>query len=74
MRLGAIDRAQVRHGADRASVRGLADTVVDRDYGCEPPELRTGYVFHQVDHQALESAMARAIGLWRDYPRDFVAG
>jgi len=53
------------------AVGGLADTVVDRDYAHEPPEARTGYVFHHADHHALESAMARAIGLWHGYPQDF---
>ena len=53
------------------AVGGLADTIVDRDHTWEPPERRTGYVFHQTDHQALESAMARAIGLWYDYPHEF---
>jgi starch synthase len=37
----------------------------------DPPERRTGYVFHQVDHRAPESAMARAIGLWYGSPQDF---
>jgi starch synthase len=50
---------------------GLADTVADHDYAWEPPDQRTGYVFHHSDHQALESAMARAIGLWQGYPQDF---
>ena len=36
-----------------------------------PPEQRTGHVFHQADHPAIGSAMARAIGHWRDYPQDF---
>jgi starch synthase len=53
------------------AVGGLADTIVDRDYAWDPPERRTGYVFHHSDHQALESAMSRAIGLWHDYPNDF---
>jgi starch synthase len=53
------------------AVGGLADTVADRDYGWNPPDRRTGYVFHHGDHQGLESAMARAIGLWHDYPQDF---
>ena len=43
---------------------GLADTVFDRDYSARHPDDRNGYVFHQVDNPALESAMARAIGLW----------
>jgi len=50
---------------------GLGDTVLDRDYAWHPPEQRNGYVFQHVDHPALESAMARAIGLWYDYPQDF---
>jgi starch synthase len=50
---------------------GLRDTVADRDHSWHPPEQRTGYVFHHVDHQALESAMARGIGLWHAQPRDF---
>ena len=53
------------------AVGGLADTIADRDHAWDPPDQRTGYVFHHSDHQALESAMARAIGLWYDYPQDF---
>ncbi|MGZ6576370.1 MAG: hypothetical protein ACXVHJ_35955 [Solirubrobacteraceae bacterium] len=50
---------------------GLGDTVVDRDYSRAPPEQRNGYVFHHVDHQAIESAMARAIGIRHRYPQAF---
>ena len=50
---------------------GLGDTVVDRDYSCAPPDERNGYVFHHSDHQALESATARAIGLWHGHPEEF---
>ena len=53
------------------AVGGLTDTVADRDHSCDPPERRTGYVFDHVDHHALESALARAIGLWNGYPQDF---
>jgi len=53
------------------AIGGLVDTVIDRDYSPRPPEERNGYVFHQVDHQALESAMSRALGLWYDYPWEF---
>jgi starch synthase len=53
------------------AIGGLVDTVFDRDYSDRPYEHRNGYVFHQVDHQALESAMARAIGLWHGYPHEF---
>ncbi len=50
---------------------GLADTVADRDHAADPPEQRTGYVFEHPDHQAIESAMARAIGLWHTDPQGF---
>jgi starch synthase len=50
---------------------GLVDTVFDRDYSDRPYEERNGYVFHQVDQPALESAMARAVGLWYAYPSEF---
>jgi len=53
-------------------VGGLADTVFDRDYDeNHPPEERNGYVFYQTDNQALESAMDRAIGLWKYHPEEF---
>ena len=53
------------------SVGGLADTVFDRDYSELPADQRNGYVFHQSDPPALESAMDRAIGLWYQYPEEF---
>lgn len=53
------------------AVGGLADTVFDRDYSDRPQPQRNGYVFHQGDYHALESAMDRAIGLWYDYPDQF---
>jgi len=53
------------------AVGGLADTVADRDHAPHPPEERNGYVFHEGDHQAIESAMSRAIGLWHAHPHDF---
>ncbi len=52
-------------------VGGMADTVSDRDYGQCPPAERNGYVFHQADNQAIESALSRALGLWSDYPGEF---
>ncbi len=53
-------------------VGGLADTVFDRDYDENLPlEKRNGYVFYQTDNQALESAMDRAIGLWKYHPEEF---
>ena len=53
------------------AVGGLVDTVFDRDYSARPPGDRNGYVFHQLDNPALESALARAVGLWYSYPDDF---
>jgi starch synthase len=53
------------------AIGGLVDTVFDRDYSGHPPEERNGYMFHQVDHCALQSAMSRAIGLWYSYPGEF---
>jgi starch synthase len=44
---------------------GLIDTVHDRDYSDRPPEERNGFVFEHTDPQALESALWRAIDLWR---------
>jgi starch synthase len=53
------------------AVGGLVDTVFDRDYAPLPMYERNGYVFHQADYAALESAMHRAIGLWYGYPHEF---
>ena len=53
-------------------VGGLADTVFDRDFSDRPPNERNGYVFHQSDNHAMESALDRAIGLWFDYHDEFV--
>ena len=53
------------------SVGGLADTVFDIDYSDRPEQERNGYVFHQADNYAIESAMDRAIGLWFNYPDRF---
>lgn len=55
------------------AVGGLVDTVFDRDYSSRPFEQRNGYVFHQTDGLALESALNRALGLWFAYPEDFRA-
>jgi starch synthase len=53
------------------AVGGLVNTVFDRDYSEKPVEERNGYVFHQADPAAIESALRRAIGLWHDYPDEF---
>ena len=53
-------------------VGGLVNTVFDRDHDeNHNPEERNGYVFHQTDNHALESALDRAIGLWHEYPEEF---
>jgi starch synthase len=53
-------------------VGGLVNTVFDRDYDRSvPPHKRNGYVFYDTDHQAIESAMDRAIGLWHYFPEEF---
>jgi starch synthase len=53
------------------AVGGLLDTVFDKDYADKPVTERNGYVFHQSDEPALESAMHRAIGLWYHHPDEF---
>ncbi|MBD2000516.1 glycogen synthase GlgA [Leptolyngbya sp. FACHB-541] len=54
------------------SVGGLVNTVFDRDFDQDHlPEQRNGYVFHQSDFPALESAMDRAIDLWHQEPKEF---
>lgn len=53
-------------------VGGLLNTVFDRDYDeTHPPEERNGYVFYQTDAHALETAMDRAIGLYKFHPEEF---
>jgi starch synthase len=53
------------------AIGGLCDTVFDQDHARRSWQERNGYVFHQLDNIALESAMARAIGLWHAYPWQF---
>jgi starch synthase len=50
---------------------GLADTVFDADYAHKPYHERNGYVFNDHNHQGLESALHRAIGMWYSYPHHF---
>ncbi len=50
---------------------GLADTVFDANHAERPYEERNGYVFHDYTETGLESALSRAIGLWRQYPEYF---
>jgi starch synthase len=53
------------------AVGGLVNTVFDRDYSTKPMEERNGYVFHQTDYGAIESALNRALGNWYSYPGEF---
>lgn len=53
------------------AVGGLVNTVFDRDYSDKPEQERNGYVFHQMDNRALESALYRGIGLWNSHPLEF---
>ena len=53
------------------AVGGLVNTVFDRDYSDKPLHERYGYVFHQTDNRAIESALFRAIGLWNSNPGEF---
>ncbi len=50
---------------------GLIDTVYDRDHSDRPADERNGFVFEHTDHQAVESALSRAFGLWRGDPDGF---
>ena len=52
-------------------VGGMVDTVFDRDFSDRPDWQRNGYVFHQTDNAAVESALERAFGLWFDFPGEF---
>ena len=49
----------------------MVNTAFDRDYSARPPGERNGYVFHQADNLAIESALSRALGLWFGYPAEF---
>jgi starch synthase len=53
------------------AVGGLKDTVFDWDYSALPPPQRNGFVFEHADPLGLESALDRALGLWRNEPALF---
>ena len=55
------------------AVGGLKDTVFDWDHSPLPRERRNGFVFEHPDHAGIESALDRALGLWRDDPAQFRA-
>ena len=52
-------------------VGGLADTVFDANYSDRPFEERNGYVFDELNFDAQDSALGRAIGLWQQFPEYF---
>ncbi len=71
---GLTQMIGLRYGAVPVvrGVGGLVNTVFDRDYDQEhPPEKRNGFVFYQPDQYALETALGRAIALYRDKPGEF---
>jgi len=49
-------------------VGGLKDTVFDWDFSDRPRNLRNGFVFEHPDHGGIDSALRRALGLWRNEP------
>ena len=53
------------------AVGGLKDTVFDWEYSALPPQQRNGFVFEHADPLGLESALDRALGLWRNEPALF---
>lgn len=53
------------------AVGGMVDTLFDIDYSDRPEAQRNGFVFHQTDETALESALRRAIDLWYEHPARF---
>jgi starch synthase len=46
----------------------LQDTVFDWDHSPLPLAQRNGFVFEHPDHRGIESALDRALGLWRQAP------
>jgi starch synthase len=53
------------------AVGGLKDTVFDWDHSELPLERRNGFVFEHPDAEGIDSALRRALGLWRDEPELF---
>ena len=70
---GLVQQVAVKYGTVPIvrAIGGVVDTIFDHQYSGAPPEQRNGFVFHHVDHAALESAMARATRLWHRYPDQF---
>nr|CRH05217.1 GT5 : glycogen/starch synthases, ADP-glucose [Candidatus Magnetococcus massalia] len=53
------------------AVGGLVDTVFDWHHDNHPQGMRNGFIFNDANYAGLESALDRAIGLWRDDPDEF---
>jgi len=52
-------------------VGGLADTVFDANHSDRAFDERNGLVFDDLSWAGIESALDRAVALWRDYPDYF---
>jgi starch synthase len=46
-------------------------TVFDRGHSARPSAERNGYMFHQADNLAIESAPSRVLGQWFGCPAEF---
>jgi starch synthase len=70
---GLVQQVALKYGTPPIvrAVGGVLDTVFDHHYSAAPPEQRNGFVFRDMNHAALESAMSRAIRLWHGDPGQF---
>ena len=70
---GLTQMIALRYGAVPVvrSVGGLQDTVFDWDFSDLPRPQRNGFVFEHPDNAGIESALSRALGLWRNEPGMF---
>ncbi len=53
------------------AVGGLKDTVFDWDHSDLPRDKRNGFVFEHPENEGVDSALRRALGLWRNEPKLF---